>query len=63
MTFRIRPELQSFEERLTPRASVGVVIGAPPGSAHTHVGVTLPGTPPIVVTTPAPTPTPPPGAM
>ncbi len=65
MTFRFRPELQPFEERLTPRASVGVVIGGPSGPAHTNVGVTLPGTPatPITVTTPVPTPTPTTGGM
>lgn len=67
MTFRFRPELQPFEERLTPRASVGVVIGRPTGPAHTNIGVTLPGTPPppitVTVITPVPIPTPTPGGM
>lgn len=65
MTFRFRPELQPFEERLAPRASVGVVLDKPSGPAHTNIGVTLPETPgtPIKVITPAPTPTPPHGGM
>ena len=65
MTFRFRPELQPFEERLTPRASVGVLIRPEQRPPMMSVGVPLPvtPTPPIAVITPVPTPTPTPGGM